>query len=299
MPRKVSMEPRVDREPPGARAFRGVLAATALVGAAAGPVAAHEFWLAPSRYVARPAEIVRVSAAVGPGFRGERRPYASARGVRFVARADREVDLAAGATDGDFVWTRFVPTDLKGAMIGYESEFARITMSAAGFDDYLRDEGLNEVLEARRQGAPRDSVRERYRRCLKTWLDGRDAGRASRALGLPLEIVPRGRPGGGDRVVARVLREGRPLGNALVRAWRAPLGPGGEPREPAKRDSTGVAWQGRTDARGLVTVPLDAAGEWMLAVVHMVPCPEPSEADWESTWATLTFATRPPPADRR
>jgi hypothetical protein len=32
------------------------------------------------------------------------------------------------------------------------------------------------------------------------------------------------------------------------------------------------------------------SGEWLVSLVDMVPSAEPSEADWESTWASLTFA---------
>jgi hypothetical protein len=35
-------------------------------------------------------------------------------------------------------------------------------------------------------------------------------------------------------------------------------------------------------------------GEWLVGVVHMVSCPAPAQADWQSYWASLTFA-RPHP----
>jgi hypothetical protein len=50
-----------------------------------------------------------------------------------------------------------------------------------------------------------------------------------------------------------------------------------------------VAWQARSDAGGRVTLPTREAGEWLVSVVHMEPCRERSVADWESTWASLTF----------
>jgi hypothetical protein len=59
--------------------------------------------------------------------------------------------------------------------------------------------------------------------------------------------------------------------------------------DAASRDSIGVAWQARTDARGEISVPVGHAGEWLLSVVRMLPCSERSEADWESTWSSLTF----------
>jgi uncharacterized GH25 family protein len=86
-----------------------------------------------------------------------------------------------------------------------------------------------------------------------------------------------------------VLDQGHPLAGALVRAWRAPLDASGLPRDPAVRDSVGPAWQGRTDARGETNVPVADAGEWLVSCVHMVPCRDATQADWESSWASLTF----------
>ncbi len=126
--------------------------------------------------------------------------------------------------------------------------------------------------------------RERYRRCAKTWLAGKASERATTPLGLPLEIVPLSAPGADPTVRARVLWNGKPLAGALVKAWRATLG-----TDAASRDSIGVAWSGRTDTRGEITLSMTQPGDWLLSTVHMVPCPDHSEADWESTWASLTF----------
>jgi hypothetical protein len=38
-----------------------------------------------------------------------------------------------------------------------------------------------------------------------------------------------------------------------------------------------------------VSLPLDAAGTWLVKAVHMTRTPAGSEADWESLWAPLTF----------
>src|SRR3989442_1133286 len=91
---------------------------------------------------------------------------------------------------------------------------------------------------------------DRLPRCAKSWLAGQDTERALGAIGLPLEIVPLAIPGSEAILPARVLWNGRPLPGALVKAWRAPLGPGGALTDGAARDSLGVGWQGRADTRG-------------------------------------------------
>jgi hypothetical protein len=251
--------------------LRPCLAALLFVFSAA-PARAHEYWLAPSSYAAAPGREIRVAALAGTGFRGERKPWAPNRCVRFVARAARMLDLAPGASFANETWARFAPSDKGGALLAYQSDFTRIELPADAFDAYLAAEGLD---------GPR--------RCAKTWLAGAEQRRATQPLGLPLELVPLAVPGRDASLPLRVLWNGKPLKGALVKAWRAPLAADGLPIDPATRDSIPVAWQTRSDAHGGVRVAVADAGEWMVSVVHMVPCADRAQADWESTWASLTF----------
>jgi len=250
---------------------------------------AHEFWLAPSQYAAPPRTPLEVRALAGTGFRGEWKPWSPAHCVRFVARAARLLDLTRAATTGEFAWARFAASDAGGAMLAFESGFTPIELPAPQFDAYLVDEGLTGPLAERRRAGAVKPGRERYRRCAKTWIAGDDVGRATTALGLPLEIVPLTIPGALGVLRAQVLWKGRPIPEALVKAWRAPFGAGGAVTDAAARDSLGIAWRARTDVGGEVSVPVTGPGEWLLSVVHMEQSAAPDEADWESTWASLTF----------
>lgn len=271
------------------------LAITLVLSAVLGPVpvSAHQFWLAPSTYAGAPGEVIVVAALAGTGFRGERLPWSPGHCVRLVARTARMVDLTRAASIGDVVWARFAPTDGGGTLLAFESRFTRIELPAAQFDAYLADEGLTGALDSRRRGPVGTAGRERYRRCAKAWLPGSDLVRAAKPVGLPLEIVPQALPGADPQLPLLILSGGRPLPAALVKTWRAPLGAGGKPTDSATRDSVGLEWEGRTDSRGRLTVPVAAPGEWIVSVVQMVPCRDSSEADWESTWASLTFERSP------
>ena len=183
-------------------------------------------------------------------------------------------------------------------MIAFESSFRAIELPADEFDAYLREEGLDEPLRVRRLARDdgRDPGRELYRRCAKAWIAGRDSARASaRAsapIGLPLEIVPACAPGARDALPVRVLWNGAPAVNVLVKAWRSPLDDSGPPLDPEARDSTGVAWSGRPNAEGMVVIPTMEDGEWLVSAVRMEPSRDPDVAEWESTWASLTFERR-------
>jgi len=256
---------------------------------------AHEFWIAPSRYDAVKGATLELSAVAGTGFRGERKPWSPDHAVRFTLRTAKAIDLARAASPGEMTWTRFVPADDGGAMVAFESDFLPIELPGPQFNDYLKAEGLDAPLAARK--GLTTPGRERYRRCAKLWLAGTDATRATAVVGMPLELVPERAPGASPDLGLRVLWNGHPLAGALVKAWRTPLDPSGTTRPVFERDSVAVAWQGRSDAAGRVTIPAREAGEWLVSAVHMEAShatwgwPGPSErADWESTWASLTFA---------
>jgi len=248
---------------------------------------AHEFWIAPSHYDATPGATIELGAVAGTGFRGERKPWSPDHSVRFVVRAAKAIDLARVATPGELAWTCFAPSDGGGALVAFESDFLPIQLPADQFNLYLKAEGLDAPLAVR--GGSAAPGRERYRRCAKAWLAGSDPARATARLGLPLELVPEGSPGAGAELRVQVLLEGQPLAGVLVKAWRTDLAIDGAPRAVFERDSVSVAWQARSDAAGAVTIPVREAGEWLVSAVHMEPCREREIADWESTWASLTF----------
>src|SRR5215471_11726072 len=147
---------------------------------AAEPAWAHEFWLSPSTYRPAAGDLVSVSMIVGTGFRGEVKPYATPRTVRFVLRGARESDMSGLPTNGDPVSARFRVAGGDGQLLAYESNFASIELKAHDFDAYLKLEGLDEVLAARaRPGAAEGPGRERYARCPKTWIGSGQAERAT------------------------------------------------------------------------------------------------------------------------
>ena len=265
------------------------------------PAGAHEYWLAPSRYRAAAGDPIALGAFVGTGFRGEARPFATARAVRFLARGPAVVDLARGASNGALAWGRPAAGDDAGTLVAYVSNFATIELPAGEFEEYLALEGLESVIRARQAaGAEGRPGRERYRRACKAWIAGRDdakeaARRATTGLGLPLEIVPQVVPGSRDHLPLEVRFDGKPLAGALVRAWRQPLARGASlaPMPAAARDSVGPAVETRTDAQGRVTLELAGPGEWLVSTVHMVRSQDEDAADWESTWSSLTFAVPP------
>src|SRR5437870_527555 len=194
-----------------------VLALGVLTPACAG---AHEFWLAPSSYRAARGDTLRATAFVGTGFRGGLKPYAATRAVTWVARGSRLVDLKPESVNGDDVFGRWVPDDDGGVLFAYESNFVPIELPAEEFDAYLELEGLDGPrAERAKLGALAGDGRERYERCPKAWVAGRDSRRVTAAVGLSLELVPATDPSLPGPLKLRLLFRGEPLPGTLVRAW--------------------------------------------------------------------------------
>ena len=252
---------------------------------------AHEFWLSPSRYHAAADDTLSVNARVGTGFRGEQSPFATTRTERLLLRGAGESDLRPAGVNGAFQWARWIAGDDGGALVAFQSGFTSIELPAAPFEAYLRLVGLDGPLAVRaRLGKRAGPGRERFARCAKVWISGSNAARATRPVGLALELVPLDAPGSRADLKLRVLWHGTPLAGALVRAWVQPLGARRTPREIVQRDSVATTFQTRTLLDGSVRIPTPSSGEWMISVVHMVTSTEPRTADWDSYWASLTFA---------
>jgi len=269
------------------------LAAVCTLAAVAPSAWSHEYWLSPSTYRAVPGRPLALRARTGEGFVGQAKIFERSRTLRLTARVAHDLDLGQVAERGDSLWAWFQPADRGGVLMAYESTFQPITVDSVKFDRYLVDDGLDGARAVRQARGETGPGHERYRRCAKTWVSGDDdraaVARATRPVGMPIEIVPLAVPGKESMLRVRVLFAGQPLANALVHAWHQPLGDAAALSPAVARDTMQVASGTRTDRDGVVEVPVADAGEWLIGVVHMVPSSDPV-AEWESSWASLTFA---------
>lgn len=155
-------------------------------------------------------------------------------------------------------------------------------LAAADFNSYLEHDGIPDVLEARRRdGELYLDVRERYSKHVKAifQVGGQRTAQYETVLGYPAEIVPLRNPYSitpGSELRVRCLVNGKAVAHQLVIA-------GGE-----NADGTFEEVMARTDEDGVARFRIPAAGKWYVKFIHMAVADD-SEADYESTWATLTF----------
>jgi len=253
---------------------------------------AHEFWLMPERFAPAVRAPVEVALRVGEHFVGDPVGFG-----RPIAETLRTV-----SADGERLLTPLLPADLGQdrvalafekpgtQLIALDTRPFSVTLAPDTFNAYLREEGLDHVLAQRQAHAANTTdtadtagVRERYRRHVKTLLrvGGRSDDTHRRVLGQTLEIVPVNNPlalAPGRALSMRVLFEGKPLGQALVKAWH-------------QRGGQLTVLRTRTTADGQASLALPWRGVWMVSVVHMVPSTDRERFDWDSHWGNLTFET--------
>ena len=257
-------------------------AAAALLAA---PVSAHDFWLAAENWAPAPGGMVTITAGIG-----ERFPSRTTFRARDNWLADwrligpgAEPTVRPNFQKNDLVLAADISLPSPGAYLGVAVVSAQtIEMKGPEFTEYLKEEGLEQIIEARRIAGERDkTTKERYARYAKVALrTGAGTGsHLSTPVGIKAEFVPASDPTAvrpGDALTVQLLADGKPVANAAVVAVTA--GEGGIVRAT-------------TDSAGRATFKIDRNGPWLVKTVHMVRLAPPSEAEWESYWVTLAFHT--------
>lgn len=246
------------------------------------PLAAHDMWIEPSTYSPQPGEIVGLRLLVGQDLLGDPLPRSSALINQFVVVDGAGRKPVVGREGGNPAG--FMRVEAPGMrVVGYRSNPSSVEQTSEKFDQYLKEEGLDAAIALRARRKAAGPVHESFSRCAKSLvLTGPpDPAQGDRALGFTLELVAERNPylvAAGDELPVRLMHDNRPLAGALVVAMNK--------QNPAAKQSA------RTGADGRARFKLRSGGMWMIKSVHIVPPPAGSGAEWQSYWASLTFATR-------
>lgn len=254
-------------------------------------VFAHDLWLVPARFVVAPGAKVAVLLKTGDTFpvsegavKAERVERAS------LVTAGGSTPLTSFRTDGNSTVADVVaPRAAGGAVVEVVLKPVATKQPRASFDEFVKHEGLDAVAaQLAREPRQRDEERRTYAKYAKTLLRvGGGKGAAAlyaKPLGHRLEIVPEADPyalNPGDALPVRLLFDGRPLAGArlVVGSTAAAMA--------TQSNMPGV----RTDAEGRARLRLDhLGGAHYVHALHMIPASGRTDVEWESFWATLTFA---------
>ena len=251
---------------------------------------AHEFWLNPKKYFYSIRETANLRFAVGENFQGENWKGNKEKVAQLVhfTPSDNVVDISnrISANAGDSLQ---LPLQEEGThMVIFNSTNSFIRLEPDKFTEYLKDDGHDAAILYRKQhGEESEAGTEHYQRSVKTILQvsGKLTDACTQPTGLPLDIIPEENPYSipnpssnkkAIMVKFRVLFNGEPLENTLVRGWYRIPGKG------LKVDSV------RTNKKGWVMLERHP-GPYMVSCVHMEHTQKDPEADWQSYWGSLSF----------
>jgi Domain of unknown function (DUF4198) len=175
----------------------------------------HDYWLAPSAATVAEGGAIELRLYRGePWDVGDERPLEIDKTERFRLLAhdhDHDQDLLDPARDGRTPIAQLMLKSPGGNLVVMERRPQPNRLAADKFTEYLREEGLDAIVEQRKQlGESEADGREHYGRCLKALIqvgDRRDESYC-RVVGHILEI-----PGGRSHVAAgrRAAARSRPL----------------------------------------------------------------------------------------
>jgi uncharacterized GH25 family protein len=268
---------------------RRILVAVALLVLTAGTLAAHDLFLRAENYFVTPNSTLRLRVLNGTFNTSENAVARNRlRSLSLITPAGiQRLDTAA--------WSRRGKTSALAAKIGESGTYvvgaslhpSEIKLEAKDFNAYLASDGIPDVLESRRRnGELGRAARERYSKHVKAVVQAGSSrtNGYSTSLGYPAEIIPLDnpytlKPGGVIKV--RTLVGGMPISQQLVIA-------GGMTASGTKIAERSF----RTDSAGVGSIPLRTRGVWYVKFIHMQPAVGDTTIDYESKWATLTFAIR-------
>jgi hypothetical protein len=209
------------------------------------------------------------------------------RDVSVVGPSGRaQLDTTQWTTAGDTSTFRVKVGAAGTYVIGASTRPNGLALAGKDFNAYLQEDGIPDVLAARRQaGELEKPARELYHKHVKALIQVGEqrSEHFGTELGYPAEIVPLENPyalARGATLRVRTLVDGKPVANQYVLY-------GGRTPSEGRIEQRDV----RSDAEGIARIPLRGAGTWYVKFIHMARV-QGDTVDYESKWATLTFQVR-------
>ena len=247
------------------------------------PTWAHDFWLEAHPFYTDKGQQVDVSIHVGNHFVGDSLPNIVSWYTDFNVFDKEDINQVEGEMGRDPAGY-FTPEKNGTYAIGYQSTFSYVEIFPDTFNKYLRDEGLDNAIAYREQHQQQRAMgKENYIRHCKLLVqagNGYEVDTSGLNLGYELEIIPQQNPyrlKPGDQLDLKIIYQNKPAEGLLLIAFSKSM--------PEQEQRI------RTDTNGIARLTLDHAGPWLAKVVKIIKI-EDDKVDWQSHWASLTFALR-------
>lgn len=243
----------------------------------------HEFWIEPDQFQLKPGQQLRLRFNVGENFTSEgwtgNRQLVDKMRVYFHDLDDEIGNLVSDSTGDSLNLQFYLPGSV---LIAFQSKNKHIELPADKFNEYLKEDGLEDAALYRKEHGESDSVgTEHYQRNCKTLLQVGDhkSDNYRKRTDMPVDIVPLNHPyhiKKSGELGLKVFFKDQPLANHLVRIWQRVNG------KVNTKDLT-------TDAQGELRFTVQALGKWMASTVQMERAPATDTVQWQSYWGSLTW----------
>jgi uncharacterized GH25 family protein len=170
-------------------------------------------------------------------------------------------------------------------VVGLSTQRREIFLKAADFNEYLREDGIPDILAARERLKILDkNATERYSKHVKAifQVGGKKTNSYKTSLNYPVEIIPQVNPYNlkiGDTFEFLCLKDGKPLANQYVMSGRE------------FNTNHMIGADVRSDRKGIAKIKIDGAGKWYVKFIQMSEM-KTEGLDYESKWTTLTFEVK-------
>jgi uncharacterized GH25 family protein len=243
---------------------------------------AHEFWLLPKKFRFAVGEDVPISFMVGENFEGEPWNLTKHRAEKLeLHQLTKSKDLRTSVKSEAKEKLKIKLTEEGTHLLVMQSNYAFIELAADKFNEYLKEDGLDNAYEQRKNSNTLDKpAKEFYARFAKLLVQvgNKTDNTFKKRIGLKNEIVPDQNPytlKSGDYLQCTVLYDGKPSPHQLVKVWN-------------KIGNTTFLQNLYTENDGTIKFPINSTGPWMVSSVKMIPS-EKEGADWQTMWASLVF----------
>jgi len=244
---------------------------------------AHEFWLQPQKFVLKPSEKTNIDVFVGENYTGSK-VDASKFTVSKLTHHGKGIEE-------DFLKKLFLKDSVKieasfstegNHLVAFNNTNKFIELKATKFNDYLKDEGLENIIKLRKQqNKENKDGRELYQRCVKTLFQVGNVQDETfkQNTGMRLEVIALDNPYSitdKKSISFKILFDNEVVTNALVLVWHF---------ENSKINVEKM----RSNEGGEVMIPITKTGRWMISTVKMIPIKDNQKADYQSFWGSYTF----------
>jgi Domain of unknown function (DUF4198) len=245
-------------------------------------VAAHDLFLIAKPFILEKPGTLTLNMNLAEAFPGEEVQWKAEKTTQFqFIGPGIQKDLTANQGSNPTVTFDRIGTYL----VTWGASASYIEIQPDVFNQYITLEGYKNVIQMRAEEGKLQALgREKYSRFLKCVIQVGSERTADygKTLGQKIELVPQENPYSipiGSELPVRLLFDGKPLQDARVMATYNGF----------SKEHEVYAHSIQTNVDGIVRVPIDHPGLWMIRANHMVPLKGDPKADWESYWSNISF----------